>query len=198
MRHMTDGLDARDKAARLDKMTRIFVLISLTAGLATAGFLAAGALARSATQTSATVSLRHTKLGSVLVNSKGRTLYLFAKDRSAKSACSGSCATFWPPVLVQGRPTAGPGLRASLLGTTRRSNGSLQVTYNKHPLYAFLRDKLAGQTNGEGSLAFGARWYAVSAKGLAVLKAPPATTTGYTTSTSTGYTTTGYSYGGGG
>ena len=87
---------------------------------------------------------------------------------------------------------------ASLLGTTRRSNGSLQVTYNKHPLYMFLRDKLAGQTNGEGSLAFGARWYAVSAKGLAVLKAPPATTTGYTTSTSTGYTTTGYSYGGGG
>jgi predicted lipoprotein with Yx(FWY)xxD motif len=199
MRHMAHGLDPRNKAASLETMTRLLVLIALAAGLATAGYLAAGALARTATQSGATVSLRQTKLGPVLVSSKGRTLYLFAKDRNAKSACYGSCATFWPPLLAQGRPTAGPGLRASLLGTTRRSTGGLQVTYNKHPLYTFVRDKLAGQTTGEGNLAFGARWYAVSPKGLAVLKAPPATTTGgYTTTTGSGYTTTGYGYGGGG
>jgi predicted lipoprotein with Yx(FWY)xxD motif len=196
---MAHGLDPRDKAARLETMTHMFVLIALAGALGMVGFLAAVSIARSATRTAATVSLRQTKLGPVLVNSKGHTLYLFGKDRNAKSACSGSCATFWPPLLAQGRPSAGPGLRASLLGTTRRSNGNLQVTYNKHPLYTFVRDKLAGQTNGQGSLAFGAKWYAVSAKGLPVLKAPPATTTGYTTTTtSTGYTTTGYGYGGGG
>jgi hypothetical protein len=81
-------------------------------------------------------------------------------------------------------------VKASLLGTTRRSNGSLQVTYNKHPLYTYTLDKKAGQTKGEGILAFGAKWYAVSAKGRAVVKPPPATTT----TTTTTYPTTTYSY----
>jgi len=146
------------------------------------GFLAAGSVARSATGTSASVSLAKTKLGLILVNSKRHTLYMFAKDKG-KSSCSGSCAKFWPPALQVGRPTAGPGVKASLLGTTRRSNGSLQLTYNKHPLYSFVLDKTAGQTNGEGNVAFGAKWYAVSAKGTAVVKAspPPASTTTTTT-----------------
>ena len=80
------------------------------------------------------------------------------------------------------KPTAGGGVEAALLGTTQRSNGSLQVTYNKHPLYTFGLDKQAGQTNGEGNFAFGARWYAVSAKGNAVVKATttPTTSTGAT------------------
>jgi predicted lipoprotein with Yx(FWY)xxD motif len=158
------------------------------------GFLAAGSIAGgSATQSSATVSLRKTSLGSILVSSKGHTLYLFAKDRNGKSACSGSCASYWPPLLSRSKPTVGPGLKASLLGTTRRSSGGLQVTYNRHPLYAFSLDKRAGQTNGEGNLAFGARWYAISAKGKAILKAPAPTTT---TSTTTTYpnTTTTYPY----
>jgi predicted lipoprotein with Yx(FWY)xxD motif len=107
---------------------------------------------------------------------------MFAKDRNGKSSCSGSCAKFWPPSLQRGKPTAGSGVKASLLGTTRRSNGSLQLTYNKHPLYSFVLDKRAGQTNGEGNLAFGARWYAVSAKGTAVVKA---STTPMTTTTTT-------------
>ena len=111
------------------------------------------------------------------------TLYLFAKDRKGKSACSGSCAKFWPPLVSHGKPTAGAGVKASLLGTTRRSNGSFQVTYNKHPLYTFALDKQAGQTNGEGRFAFGAKWYAVSARGTAMIKASTTTTTTNPTTT---------------
>jgi predicted lipoprotein with Yx(FWY)xxD motif len=172
-------------------MARVVVALTLTAVLGTTGFLAAGSLAGGATRSNATVSLRKTKLGSILVNSRGRTLYLFAKDRNGKSACSGSCARFWPPLLTQGKPTAGAGLKASLMGTTRRSNGSRQVTYNRHPLYTYALDRRAGQTNGQGSAAFGAKWYAVSAKGTAVVKPPTTTTTTTTTTaTTTGTTTT--------
>jgi predicted lipoprotein with Yx(FWY)xxD motif len=111
------------------------------------------------------------------VNSKGHTLYLFMKDKNGKSSCNASCATFWPPLLSHGKPTAGSRVKASLLGTTRRSNGSRQVTYNKHPLYSYTLDKKAGQTKGEGIFAFGAKWYAVSAKGTAVVKRSTTTTT---------------------
>jgi len=171
-------------------ISRIVVLLTLIVALGVAGFLAASALARGAIRTSATVSLRTTKLGAILVNSRGHTLYLFAKDRNDKSACSASCSGFWPPLLSQGKPTGGGGVRAALLGTTRRGNGDLQVTYNKHPLYTYALDKKAGQTNGEGNLAFGAKWYAVSAKGTAVVKAPATTTTTNPYPTSTGTTTT--------
>jgi len=165
-------------------ITRTAVVVTLTAVLGVIGFLSAGAIARSANQ-SATVSIRKTKLGMILVNSRGHTLYLFAKDRNSKSACGGSCAAFWPPLLSQGKPIARAGVKLSLLSTTRRSNGSLQVTYNGHPLYTFALDKQAGQTNGEGRFAFGAKWYAVSARGTAVVKASTATTTTTTTTTST-------------
>ena len=160
-------------------MTHKLVVLTLAAALGTVGFLAAGSFAGGATATNATVSLRTTKLGPILVSSRGRTLYLFQKDRNGKSACTASCAQFWPPLIGHGKPTAGPGVKASLLGTTKRGNGSLQVTYNKHPLYSYALDKQAGQTNGEGISAFGAHWYTVSAKGTPILKA--ATTTGTTT-----------------
>ena len=163
----------------------------LIAALSVAGLLVAGSVASSATRSNATVSLRKTSLGMILVRSNGHTLYLFGKDRSGKSACSASCAQYWPPLLSRSKPTAGPGVNASLLGTTTRSNGSVQVTYNKHPLYSFALDKQAGQTNGEGSLAFGARWYALSGKGTAIVKAQtpitPTTTTAKTTTTTCAY-----------
>jgi predicted lipoprotein with Yx(FWY)xxD motif len=159
-----------------------WTLLGLLAAVGVVGFLlGAGSIALSATRTGATVNLHKTKLGPILVNSKGHTLYLFKKDKNGKSSCSGSCATFWPPLLKHGKPSAGSGVKASLLGTTRRSNGSLQVTYNKHPLYTYSLDTKAGQTKGEGVLAFGARWYAVSAKGTAVVKPSTTTTTGGTT-----------------
>jgi predicted lipoprotein with Yx(FWY)xxD motif len=172
--------------SRRTAMRRLLVVVALATVVSVVGVLAARSVARGATKTTATVSLRATKLGMILVGSNGRTLYLFGKDRNDESACSGSCAKFWPPLLSHGRPTAGTGVKASLLGTTKRSTGGLQVTYNKHPLYTYALDKQAGQTNGEGSLAFGAKWYAVSAKGTAVLKA----TSSSTTTTNTGTTTT--------
>ncbi|HEV8688436.1 MAG TPA: hypothetical protein VGQ84_14230 [Gaiellaceae bacterium] len=168
---------------RLGAITRMVVVLTLTAVLGVSGFLAAGSLARGASATNATVSLRNTKLGRIIVNSRGHTLYLFAKDRNGKSTCSGTCARFWPPLLSRGKPTAGPGVKASLLGRTKRSNGSLQVTYNRHPLYTYVLDKRPGETKGEGSFAFGAKWYAVSARGAAVVKASTTTTTMTTTTT---------------
>ena len=118
----------------------------------------------------AVVSTASTSLGRVIVNSSGRTLYLFEKDRNGKSACSGQCAVFWPPLIVNGKPGVTGGARASLIGTTRRADGRLQVTYNHHPLYTFAKDKKAGQTNGEGVNAFGARWDAISPTGAKIEK----------------------------
>jgi predicted lipoprotein with Yx(FWY)xxD motif len=180
-----NDIDRSDREGRVparESASHIIVMLTLTAMLGVVGFLVAGSIARSATQANGTVSLRKTKLGEVLVNSKGHTLYMFAKDKNGKSSCSGNCAKFWPPYLQHGKVTAGSGVKASLLGTTRRSNGSMQVTYKTHPLYGFALDKKAGQTNGEGNVAFGGKWYAVSAKGAAVVKAPaPSTTTTPTT-----------------
>jgi predicted lipoprotein with Yx(FWY)xxD motif len=104
-------------------------------------------------------------LGEILVDSKGRTLYLFAKDTGPMSTCSGACSIDWPPVTTTGKPTAGGGLTASLVGTTTRSDGKKQVTYNGHPLYLYEADQNAGDTNGQGVDAFGAKWYAVSPQG---------------------------------
>jgi len=179
MQEINDRRNRESQVASRDAMTHTAIVLTLLAMLGVIGFLAAGSVARSATGTTGSVSLSKTKLGLILVNSKRHTLYMFAKDKNGKSSCNGSCAKFWPPALQAGKPTAGSGVKASLLSTTRRSNGSRQLTYNKHPLYTFTLDKKAGQTNGEGNLAFGARWYAVSAKGTAVVKAssPPPTTT---------------------
>lgn len=103
--------------------------------------------------------------GMALVSGNGRTLYLFEADRKGMSACTGSCATAWPPFTVTGRVRAGTGVRQSLLGTIRRSDGRTQVTYNGHPLYYFAGDTKPGAARGQGSKAFGAGWYAVNASG---------------------------------
>jgi predicted lipoprotein with Yx(FWY)xxD motif len=119
----------------------------------------------------ATIQLKKVgDLGKVLVNGHGQTLYLFEKDKHGKSACYGGCAKFWPPALTTGKPKAGSGVKASLLGTTKRKNGTKQVTYNGHPLYAFSEDKRAGQAKGQGTDFFGAEWYVVNAKGSKVDK----------------------------
>jgi predicted lipoprotein with Yx(FWY)xxD motif len=115
-----------------------------------------------------TVHVTTTRLGKVLVNSQGRTLYLFTKDSGTKSACSGACATAWPPLRSSAKPTAGSGAKASLVRTTAHS----QVTYNNHPLYTFIKDTKPGSTNGEGLNAFGGRWFAVSPSGKQVSPQP--------------------------
>jgi predicted lipoprotein with Yx(FWY)xxD motif len=116
----------------------------------------------------ATVATASTKLGSILVDAKGRTLYLFEKDQPNKSACSGACVSAWPVDKSSGTPKAGSNVKASLLGTIKRSDGTTQVTYNKHPLYYFSGDSGAGQHNGQGKNAFGALWYVVGPSGAAV------------------------------
>jgi len=184
MRYRTSREDERVRHGAIAPKAAVVVL---TVALGVIGFFAAGSVASSASQSNATMSLRKTNLGLILVNARGHTLYLFAKDRNARSSCNGSCVKFWPPLLSRAKPTAGPGVKSSLLGMTRRSNGSLQVTYNKHPLYTYMLDKRAGQTKGEGNSLFGAKWWAVSAKGRAVVRAPTSSTTSSTTTTTCAY-----------
>ena len=114
---------------------------------------------------SATVSVANTGLGKILVDSTGKTLYLWQKDSGTKSACSGGCAAAWPPLRASGKPTAGSGAKASLLGTTPRSDGKPQVTYDGHPLYLYQGDSKPGDTTGQGSTGFGAPWYVLSPTG---------------------------------
>jgi predicted lipoprotein with Yx(FWY)xxD motif len=117
------------------------------------------------------VAVASSGLGRILVDGRGRTLYLFEKDKQGKSACAGQCAGFWPPLIAVGKPPlATAGAKASLLGTTRRADGRLQVTYNHHPLYTFVKDARKGQTNGEELDVFGAEWYALSAAGAKVVR----------------------------
>jgi predicted lipoprotein with Yx(FWY)xxD motif len=129
-----------------------------------------------ATAKGTVVSTESTSLGKILVDARGRTLYLFQKDKNGESACTGQCATFWPPLIASGKPSASGGAKASLVGTTKRADGQMQVTYNHHPLYMFAKDTKKGQTSGEGVNAFGANWYVVSPAGASIVK--PAGTSG--------------------
>src|SRR6478672_10204913 len=149
---------------------RMIVAAATVAGLAAASFALHPPATHAAQAKGAVVSTAKTSLGRVIVKSNGHTLYMFGKDRNGKSACSGQCATFWPPLITSGKPRVTSGARAALIGTTRRTDGRLQVTYNHHPLYTFAKDTKAGQTNGEGVSAFGAVWDAVSLAGAKIVK----------------------------
>ena len=124
----------------------------------------------------ATVSATSTNLGMILVDGGGRTLYLFEKDQPNQSACAGACAAAWPVDQSSATPKAGSDVQASLVGTIKRGDGSTQVTYNKHPLYYYAGDSQAGQQNGQGLNAFGAKWFAVTPTGGAVSGGATATT----------------------
>ncbi|MEV0371665.1 hypothetical protein AB0I10_17850 [Streptomyces sp. NPDC050636] len=125
-----------------------------------------------------TVNARSGKLGEILVDGQGRTLYLFEADSSEKSTCSGGCAKAWPPVIVTGTPKAGGGVKGNLLGTTTRSDGAEQVTYNGHPLYYFEGDQQSGDTNGQALDQFGDEWYVVDTSGNKIEKEPENSTGG--------------------
>ena len=116
----------------------------------------------------ATIDIRTSKLGSILVDGSGRTLYLFEKDKGTTSSCYSACAAGWPPYTTAGAPHAGQGASASLLGTTTRTDGKTEVTYHGHPLYYYVGDSKAGDTNGQGVEAFGAEWYVVGPAGSKV------------------------------
>jgi predicted lipoprotein with Yx(FWY)xxD motif len=131
------------------------------------------------TITAVVAASQNASLGSFLVDANGMTLYVFTKDTAATgsntavSACTGGCATLWPPLLTNGAPSAGTGATASLLGTLTRPDGSVQVTYNGWPLYDYSLDKTAGDTNGQG---FKGVWFALTPAGTQVTAALPAET----------------------
>jgi predicted lipoprotein with Yx(FWY)xxD motif len=156
----------------------VIPLVALAVAACGGGGAATAATPKTSTGASATAGVAKTSLGSILVNSAGRTLYLFKADVGTKSACTGACATAWPPLLATGKPTAGTGLTASKLGTITRSGGHQQVTYNGHPVYLFIKDQKPGQTTGQGVTAFGAAWFALSPSGNQISATPPSPASG--------------------
>jgi predicted lipoprotein with Yx(FWY)xxD motif len=129
------------------------------------GSASTAAPASTPSRAGASVNLASTKLGKVLADAQGRTLYLFEADKGATSNCAGACANVWPPLATAAKPTAGAGVDAAKLGTTKRADGSTEITYNGHPLYTYAGDTAPGQTSGQAINGFGAEWYALSAAG---------------------------------
>jgi predicted lipoprotein with Yx(FWY)xxD motif len=161
-------------------MKRSIPILTLpAAALATVALTAAGPAAAvsagppATAASTAKVEIVNTKLGKVLADGRGHTLYMFGKDKNSKSACSGACAQAWPRLTTTAKPKAGAGVTASKLGTTSRSGGVKQVTYNGHPLYGFVKDTGPRQTNGQGIVAFGGKWSTLSAAGRAPAQSAP-------------------------
>jgi predicted lipoprotein with Yx(FWY)xxD motif len=151
----------------------VLVLAALAVAGCGGGSSKASGPPKTASGKTATVGVSNTSLGNILVNSQGRTLYLFNRDSGTMSECDGACAVNWPPLRVVGKPTIGTGAKASLASTSTRSNGVPQLAYNGHPLYLFKGDNKPGNTNGEGLTAFGGSWFAVSPAGNEVSAPAP-------------------------
>jgi predicted lipoprotein with Yx(FWY)xxD motif len=177
----------------------LLALTSLLAWLALSP--GAGAAGQRAGATRFTVGIATTPLGRIVVDARGRSLYLFEADHKGKSACYGACAKAWPPVMVSGKPTAGPGARAALLGLLMRKDGKQQVTYRGHPLYRFYKDTARGQVKGQGLDFYGGEWYVLTPAGKKLEHAPWTDDSTSAGGDSGGGTTTGgggYDGGGGG
>lgn len=159
----------------------------------------------SSSATAATVSATSSpELGMIVVDSSGLTLYNFQKDKGTESACYGACAKIWPPLTTSGAPQAGEGAMSSKLGTSKRTDGTTQVTYAGHPLYTYSADMSPGEVNGNGITSFGGTWHALDPSGAPA--AGSATTEGGSTESgsttpapapSSGGSTEGTSSGGG-
>lgn len=146
-----------------------FIVVNMLIGLALL-VAACGTQATSAPVAGSAVMVgKSDALGSFLVNGKGMTLYLYTKDTSNTSVCYDKCATAWPPLLVTGAPIGGKDVDASKLGTTKRTDSTLQVTYNGWPLYYFAKDKAAGNVTGQ---TVGTVWFVVSPAGDKITTAP--------------------------
>ena len=141
------------------KLLTVLALTTVVAAAVAALAFAGG------TSHGAKLHIARTKLGRILVDSRGITLYDFVKDKGKTSVCYGACAALWPPLITHGKPVAGPGVHASLLGTTKRKDGKLEVTYGGHPLYYFVADRKPGQATGQGVNQFGGPWWVLSAAG---------------------------------
>lgn len=174
---------ARQHGSRRRRTWTLGITLALAAALAAA--VAAGHAG--AAGSGAQVKVSKTKLGRILVDAKGHTLYMFAADKHGKSACYGTCATFWPPLVTTGTHVSGAGVKQSLLGTTMRTDGKRQITFDHHPLYRFAKDTKAGQTNGQGLNLSGGLWWVLSPAGSPIKHAATAATTTTTPSAGGGY-----------
>src|SRR5262245_18892504 len=143
------------------KLPAAVAAVTTVAAIGAALALAGGAAAASG----ATVDVAKSPFGRILVDSKGRTLYDFPPDTRGTSTCYGACAALWPPLTTNGKPKAGPGVKAPLLGTTKRSDGRVEVTYGGHPLYYYVADTRRGETTGQGLNQFGAPWWVITPAG---------------------------------
>jgi predicted lipoprotein with Yx(FWY)xxD motif len=130
----------------------------------------------SASGSAMVISTKAGSAGTFLTDGSGRTVYLWVKDGMNSSACSGACTALWPPVTTAGSPTASGNAKASDLSTITRSDGTKQVTYDGHPLYYYAGDSSAGQTNGQGTDSFGAKWWLVAPAGTSITSAGGGTT----------------------
>ncbi|HEY2282287.1 MAG TPA: hypothetical protein VGH60_01915 [Solirubrobacteraceae bacterium] len=151
--------------------THIFLAALLVGaiGVSTAA-VAQGASPSAHVARAAKVTLRHTRLGNILATSSGFTLYEFTHDRGPHNSCVhiSECSSTWPPYTTSGRPSAGPGVRASLLSSIKIPGGKTQVTYAGRPLYLYSGDSGPGETSYVGESMFGGRWYGLNASGGAV------------------------------
>lgn len=169
--------------------------LPLTATLlaAACGSAASGGGASPAGHSGTLITTRAGSAGTHLTDGAGHSVYLWVKDPSGKSVCSGACAGAWPPVTASGKVTASGGASAADLGSIARADGTRQVTYDHHPLYYFAGDSSAGQTSGQGSDGFGARWWLVAPSGARITGSAPASP-----SSGSGSSSGGGGYGGGG
>ncbi|MCW2918195.1 MAG: hypothetical protein JWN52_6263 [Actinomycetia bacterium] len=153
------------------RRTHRWRVLALVVSVLTLGAQGAAVPAAHAAKTSAgtpagvTVAVRDSKLGKILVDGHGRTLYLFEADKGTNSTCYSACAKAWPPLTTTGKPQAGSGVSPALLGTTARTDHTTEVTYNRHPLYYFVSDTKPGDITGQGLNNFGAKWYVLNPKG---------------------------------
>jgi predicted lipoprotein with Yx(FWY)xxD motif len=191
-----DRADSKQFPSR-SRMARLPVAVKLGAPLAaallaagcssasggtsgTAGTQATGspAGASKAAATSTVIATSSNSGMTFLVNGSGDAVYLWAKDGKNMSACTGACASAWPPVQATGTVTAAGAAKSADLGTITRSDGSKQVTYDGHPLYYFAGDSGSGQANGQGSDSFGAKWWLVTPSGADVTASVTSFTSG--------------------
>ena len=138
--------------------------LAVFATLVAVSVAAFAASAPASTGAAARVTVHSSEYGRVLFGPSGKVLYVFGADRGSVSHCYGVCAKAWPPLLTTGTPLSGPGVQQNLLGTTKRKNGALQVTYNHHPLYYYAADKV-GKIMCQHAVMHGGLWLVIKPSG---------------------------------
>lgn len=153
------------RLCRIGALMTAAVLVMAACSSSTKSGTSAGGGTKAGTSAAATVATLSGSMGTFLTDGSGKALYMFASDSRSKSTCSDNCATYWPPLITTRAPTAAGKAVSSLLATITRSDGSKQVSYNGHPLYLFKEDTAPGDTKGQGSNNFGAKWWLLAPSG---------------------------------